>query len=157
MPIDKAFKSINDAGRFVELNKIRLKIRNQDDMLNVPEVPGVYWIETTMPEKEIFNPKIYKDKKRVTTPKGTKIIVQEKQNPYIIYNGTESNINRRLKQHLFKEGNEGTGKLGLEIHKGKWKEYEWYVFYMEIEDVPLRNAIEIWWRHNIGWPPFCKR
>ena len=149
-PIDTAIEWINKAGVFIESKKIKVQIRDKSDMGKVPEVPGVYWIETTMPERAIFDAKKFKEKRRKEPPKGTTIILQKEKNPYIIYNGTESNIRRRLSQHLFNEGNEGTGKRGLEIDTGKWREYEWNIYYMEIKDVPMRNAIEIWWRHHIG-------
>ncbi len=100
-----------------------------------------------------------KEKNRVNVPKGTKtsIIAQDLQKPYIIYNGTQANLNVRLRQHLFNESNEKTGKLGIKIDTGKLKKFKWYVFYWEIDDIVMRNAIETWWRINIGWPPFCKR
>ena len=159
VPINKAIYYLNEAGKSIDLKRLdnRVKIISREDMRNVPKLSGCYWIETTMPELLIFNSSQYERKKRKRPPVGTRPIKQIKNEPYIIYSGTESDVNKRLKQHLFNEGNSGTGKLGIEIDKGLYLDYDWYIYYYEVDDVPLRNALEIWWRHNVGWPPFCKR
>lgn len=105
-----------------------------------------------------FDLNMFKNKIRVTSPEDTRIIKQkDMSNSYIIYNGTEGNLRRRIGQHLFNQGHEKTGKLGLVISNEPYNNYEWLIYWLEIDNVPLRNAIEIWWRYNIGWPVFCKR
>ena len=128
---------------------------------NVQSVPGVYWIETTMPidimqksiEEVIKKPK----RIRVNPPKNSIIIKQNNDSFYIVYSGTEQNINSRLKAHLFNMGHKGTGKLGCIINTYPFNEYQWQVKFKQIDDITLRYAVESWWRLNIGWPSFCLR
>ncbi|WP_078552244.1 hypothetical protein [Bacillus alkalicellulosilyticus] len=63
MPLNTASESLEKAGRFIEENKKRVRIRSKADMNKIPLGPGVYWIETTMPESDIFSDDVYKRKK----------------------------------------------------------------------------------------------
>jgi len=140
----------------------RKKISTRQDLVSfVPVNAGLYWIETNMPDEEMLEAikkTTGKDDKRMRKNRPLKIDFTKADNGIkIIYSGTRSNIQSRLLEHLFNEGNDQTGKLGCKIEDKPFSEYEWYVSYHEIEDEPVRIAIEHWWRLNIGWPPFCLR
>ncbi|RLA82887.1 MAG: hypothetical protein DRG78_05915 [Epsilonproteobacteria bacterium] len=128
---------------------------------NVESVSGVYWIETTMPiniMKESIEKIIEKPKRiRVNPPINTTIIKQNNNSFYVVYSGTEQNINSRLKAHLFNMGHKGTGKLGCIINTVPFNKYQWQIKFKQIDDITLRYAVESWWRLNIGWPSFCLR
>lgn len=122
---------------------------------NVPGAPGVYWIETTMPVEEM---RIAIGKRlRVTPPRGTSLIEQEGKSWYVAYSGTEENLKKRLKQHLFNQGNAKTVKLGCVIDKEPFSQHRWRVGFAVIESYEIRYAVEAWWRRNNGWPKFCLR
>jgi len=123
-----------------------------DDLDKIPNSPGCYWIKTTMPIS-----KFDQSKRRKTPPAKTAFIEQQKGLPYTVYSGTEADIRKRLKQHLFNEGHEKTIKLGLKLDKPPYNRYSWYVSYVIIEDPIIRYAIESWWRSKFGWPQLCKR
>ena len=76
---------------------------------------------------------------------------------YVVYSGTEEDINKRLKQHLFNEGSDETGKLGCKIDEEPFSNYSWSVSFQIIDSYELRYAAEAWWRLNKGWPIFCLR
>lgn len=153
------------------LNKFGNEVENEKDSIpvttescidqNVPSLPGVYWIETTMPVdrmQDAISDVIGKRKKiRKTAPKGSSIITQEKGSLYVAYSGTEGNMRTRLKQHLFNIGNVDTVKLGCKINESPFNEYKWHVGFKQIDSYELRYAVESWWRLNIGWPVFCIR
>ena len=126
---------------------------------NIPTISGVYWIETTMPVEEMreaISNNIGKNKTIRKNPrKGTTFIEQRGQSLYVAYIGTEENINKRLKQHLFNKGSAKTGKLGCCVDGKRFKKYQWRVGYKQIDSFEIRYAIEAWWRLNIGWPKFC--
>src|SRR4051812_39817134 len=66
---------------------------------SVPAVPGVYWIETTMPVKKLhaaISAVADSDKRiRKKPPKGTNFIEQSKEEFYVAYSGTEENLRKR--------------------------------------------------------------
>lgn len=128
---------------------------------NVPNKAGVYWIETNMPtaemQKAISDVTGKQKKTRTNPPVGTSLIDQQNGGIYIVYSGTEENINKRLKQHLFNQGNVDTAKLGCVIDDEPFSNYEWRISFEVIESYELRYAIEAWWRLNHGWPKFCLR
>lgn len=128
---------------------------------NVPDKPGVYWIETTMPAEEMrqaISVVRKKEKKlRKTRPPGAAFIIQSAGQSYVAYSGTEEDLRERLKQHLFNEGHQRTEKLGCEIDKEPFSNYKWRVGFARIDSYELRYAIEAWWRINLGWPLFCLR
>lgn len=128
---------------------------------NVPNTPGVYWIETTMPIEEMriaITEVIGKNKRtRKNPPKGTRLIQHDPSEYYVAYSGTEDDMRKRLKQHLFNEGHVGTTKLGCVIDNEPFSNYKWRIGYSEIDSYEFRYAIEAWWRLNQGWPPFCLR
>lgn len=127
----------------------------------VPNAPGVYWIETTMPAEEMLSEisnVIGKEKRlRKKPPKGTSLIEQVGNSPYIAYSGTEEDMRKRLKQHLFNAGHADTVKLGCLIDEEPFSSFEWSVWFKEISSYELRYAVEAWSRLNCGWPKFCLR
>lgn len=128
---------------------------------NVPASPGVYWIETTMPVEQMrkaISDVLGKEKRiRKTPPSGTDFVVQKDDDWYVAYSGTEEDIRKRLKQHLFNQGHADTVKLGCLIDEDPFSDYQWRIGFAEIDSYELRYAIEAWWRLNIGWPIFCLR
>lgn len=128
---------------------------------NVPTSPGVYWIETTMPVEEMqsaISDMLGKEKKvRATPPRGARLIEQEGAGLYVAYSGTEKDLRKRLKQHLFNQGSAKTIKLGCVIDKEPFSQYQWRVGFAAIDSYEIRYAIEAWWRLNKGWPKFCLR
>ncbi|MEH8174109.1 hypothetical protein [Aeromonas veronii] len=128
---------------------------------NVPDMPGVYWIETTMPVGEMqsaISDVLGKEKKtRANPPKGTSLIEQQGSNWYVAYSGTEEDLRKRLKQHLFNQGHAKTVKLGCVIDEEPFSRFQWRVGYALIESYEIRYAVEAWWRLNKGWPIFCLR
>jgi len=128
---------------------------------NVPASPGVYWIETTMPVGEMQSAiadVLGKVKKvRATSPRGASLIEQEGEGLYVAYSGTEEDLRKRLKQHLFKQGHAKTVKLGCVIDEEPFSQYQWRVGFAAIDSYEIRYAVEAWWRLNKGWPKFCLR
>jgi hypothetical protein len=125
----------------------------------VPTLPGVYWIETTMPVEKMriaISEVLGRDRViRKKTPKGTTRIDQNGDDFYVVYSGTEENINRRLKQHLFNQGHANTVKLSCVIDDEPFSNYKWRVKFKEIDNYEIRYAVEAWWRFKFGWPAFC--
>jgi hypothetical protein len=128
---------------------------------NVPASPGVYWISTTMPvekmRKAISNVLQKPKKIRATQPRGAGLIEQEGDRSYVAYSGTEEDLRKRLKQHLFNQGHGNTVKLGCVIDEDPFSQYQWHVSFSVIESYEIRYAVETWWRLNMGWPIFCLR
>ena len=126
-----------------------------------PSSSGVYWIETTMPIEEMreaISEVLGKEKRlRKKPPKGTKLIEQNGTELYVAYSGTEDDIKKRLKQHLFNQGHADTVKLGCVIDEEPFSKYKWRISFTEIDSYELRYAVEAWWRLNVGWPAFCLR
>jgi len=139
----------------------RKKISTRQDLVSfAPKDGGLYWIETNMPDNkllEAIKKTTGKDKRVRNTPPKNIEPIKPNNGVKVVYSGTRSNIQSRLLEHLFNEGNTETGKLGCKIEDLPFSKYDWYVSYYEIEDEPVRIAIEHWWRLNIGWPPFCLR
>lgn len=155
--LDKVGKQVEE----VRKTSKRKKVSNRQGLVNfVPTNGGLYWIETNMPDDkllEAIKKTTGKDKRmRKTPPK--KIDFTKADNGFkVVYSGTRSNIQSRLLEHLFNEGNDKTGKLGCKIEDKPFSQYEWYVSYCDLNDDTVRVAIESWWRLNAGWPPFCLR
>ena len=128
---------------------------------HVPSAPGVYWIETTMPaedmQRAIYQVTNKERKLRQDPPEGISSIKQKNHSLYVVYSGTEKDMKKRLKQHLFNEGGRGVNRLGCIIDNPQFSCYKWHVGYRTICRDELRYAIEIWWRRKFGWPVFCKR
>lgn len=128
---------------------------------HVPAAPGVYWIETTMPVEEIktaISQVTGKEKRsRKKPPEGTRLIEQNGNSQYVVYSGTEGDLKKRLKQHLFNDGHSDTAKLGCVLSSKPFSDYEWSVWFREIASYEIRYAVEAWWRLNCGWPPLCLR
>lgn len=126
---------------------------------HVPSVPGVYWIETTMPMEEMraaISEVLGRNKRlRKSPPRGTSRISQSGDELYVVYSGTEDDINRRLKQHLFNQGHADTVKLGCVISEEPFSHYKWRVRFHEVDSYIFRYAVEAWWRSKYGWPAFC--
>lgn len=128
----------------------------------VSDLAGVYWIETTMPVSEmqraIANVLGQEEKRvRAKAPKGTSLIEQQGAGWYVAYSGTEENVRKRLKQHLFNQGSPKTAKLGCVIDAEPFSRFQWRVGFFLIESYEIRYAVEAWWRLNKGWPVFCLR
>lgn len=133
--------------------------------------PGVYWVETTMPlakiqkafqrMKEEKEPekegKVREKRARVQPPSAIGLIEQDEGERYVVYSGTDENVAKRLKQHLFDQGGEKTRKLGFKIDKGEFAKFDWYASFHEIRDYEIRYAVEAAWRAVYGWPVFCLR
>lgn len=162
--------AIEDFGKHAFDSRTTKPVKEKACFEDVPKKPGVYWIETTMPVEEIL---VAIDKlieqeqeqeqeqgkqKRIRTAKNghPPIIKQEDGGLYVIYVGTEDNLQRRLKQHLFNEGGKGTARLGCRIHEAPFNQYQWQISYTEIKTEYLRYAVESWWRSK-QWPVFCLR
>ncbi|VFB09262.1 Uncharacterised protein [Aeromonas salmonicida] len=128
---------------------------------NVNASPGVYWIETTMPVDKLqcaISDVLGKPKKiRASHPQGSKLIEQKDSEYYVVYSGTEENLNKRLKQHLFNQGHTETVKLGCVIDDKPFSDYKWRVSFSFIDSYEIRYAVEACWRLNKGWPKFCLR
>jgi hypothetical protein len=77
---------------------------------------------------------------RVTTPEGIGFC-QPSRKYTVIYCGTRSNIQSRLLEHLFNDGNEGTGKLGCELETDPFNSYGWFISYYELSNTTLRYAL----------------
>jgi len=124
-----------------------------------PSSPGVYWIETTMPIEEMrraISEVLGKERRlRKKPPTGTKLIQQKGTDFYVVYSGTEEDINKRLKQHLFNQGHADTVKLGCVIDEEPFTKYKWRISFATIDSYEFRYAVEAWWRRNVGWPAFC--
>jgi len=160
---DKLKTLLDTVGEQVEKERkaIRKKIFTRQELINfVPTTGGLYWIETDMPDDKLLTAI------KITTGKNKRIrksppkdvgFTQAKKGFKVVYSGTRSNIQSRLLEHLFNEGNANTGKLGCEIEDTPFSKYEWYVSFYKLENDPVRIAIESWWRLNVGWPPFCLR
>lgn len=129
--------------------------------LNIPASQGVYWIETTMPVGKMQSAisEVFGKKKKIKEkpPRGTSLIEQQGDDFYVAYLGTEENMKKRLKQHLFNQGHSKTIKLGCIIDKEPFSQYKWRVNFVSIESYEIRYAVEMWWRLNKGWPKFCLR
>lgn len=128
---------------------------------NIPDSSGVYWIETTMPVDKLQNAISVvlgkKKKVRVKPPQGASLIEQDNNEFYVVYSGTEEDLRKRLKQHLFNKGHVKTVKLGCVIDKKPFSKYQWRVGVVAIDSYEIRYAVEAWWRLNKGWPQFCLR
>ena len=128
---------------------------------NVPATPGVYWIETNMPVEEMqsaISDVLGKERKvRATPPRGASLIEQKGDGLYVAYSGTEVDLRKRLKQHLFNQGHAKTVKLGCVIDQEPFSQYQWCVGFTVIDSYEIRYAVEAWWRLNKGWPKFCLR
>lgn len=149
-------------GQKVDAEKTAVEVTNPACVdSNVPASPGVYWIETTMPVEKLqsaISDVLGKDKKvRATPPRGARSIEQEGNNSYVAYSGTEEDLRKRLKQHLFNQGHAKTVKLGCVIDEEPFSQYQWRVGFVVIESYEIRYAVEAWWRRNKGWPKFCLR
>lgn len=160
--LDDLNKLLNEYGQAVNSQKTVIDVISTNCIdSNVPASPGVYWIETTMPVDEMQTAisEVLDKKKRIrkTPPRGTKLIVQQKSDYYFAYSGTEDDLRKRLKQHLFNQGHADTVKLGCVIDEIPFSQYKWRVGFAVIDSYVFRYAVEAWWRLNIGWPPFCLR
>ncbi|BBN87053.1 hypothetical protein [Azospira sp. I09] len=154
---------ISKVGQIVEARRCRkrVQIRTRADLVsNTKKQPGLYWIETNMPASDITEAvkKCSGKTKNVRKTKPQGIGITRSVSGYqIIYSGTESDIQKRLLEHLFNEGADSTEKMSLQIDKPPFAQYDWYISCVHIKDYSTRYALEAWWRLNIGWPPFCKR
>jgi hypothetical protein len=153
---------LNQYGHTVNAEKTVVEVNSTTCIdASVPASPGVYWIETTMPIETMRNAisEVLGKNKRIrkSPPKGINLIQQRGADFYVAYSGTEDDIRKRLKQHLFNEGHADTVKLGCVIDEDPFSGYKWRVSFTVIESYEFRYAIEAWWRLNVGWPPFCLR
>ena len=160
--LDKLKKLLHQYGQKVDAEKITIEVTNIACIdSSVPASPGVYWIETTMPVEKMkcaISEVLGKKKKiRVRPPRGTSIIEQQNSDWYVAYSGTDEDLRKRLKQHLFNQGHAKTVKLGCIIDKEPFSSFQWRVSFARIESHEIRYAIETWWRLNKGWPIFCLR
>ena len=162
--IDGLKTILEQVGKKVEKERIALrkKISSRAELIDfVPTAGGLYWIETNMPGTEMLEAiketTGKKKRMRSSKPRNGAGFTKANNGHQIVYSGTRSNIQSRLLEHLFNEGNVNTGKLGCKIEDTPFSKYEWHLSYYILEDDSVRIAIESWWRLNIGWPPFCLR
>lgn len=160
--LDDLKRLLNEYGQTINAEKTVVDVNSTNCIdANVPTSPGVYWIETTMPVNEMQTAisKVLDKKKRIrkSPPQGTILIEQQKTDFYVAYSGTEDDLRKRLKQHLFNQGHPGTVKLGCVVNDAPFSHYKWRVGFAVIDNYEFRYAVEAWWRLNIGWPPFCLR
>ncbi len=156
---------LDDVGKNVEQERKeksnRKKIASKLQLEKwAPDSPGIYWIETNMPEDEMLasiKKTTGKEKKvRSTAPEG-KGYCKTRSGYTMVYCGTQASIKSRLLEHLFNEGSQNTAKLGCKLEDEPFSKYGWFISYYELENTTLRYAIESWWRINVGWPKFCLR
>lgn len=160
--LEQLKKLLSEYGELIESSRSRISVKSTACIdKEIPSTSGVYWIETNMPVEELrlaITEVVGKEKKlRKTPPKGTKLISQKSSEMYVVYSGTEDDLKKRLKQHLFNQGHADTVKLGCVIDEEPFSTYTWHVSIAEIPSYELRYAIEAWWRLNKGWPVFCLR
>jgi hypothetical protein len=153
---------LHQCGQKIDAEKVVIEVHSTACIdSGVPALPGVYWIETTMPAEEIQNAiteVLGKEKKtRTNPPCGTNLIEQQSSGWYVVYSGTEEDLRKRLKQHLFNQGHVNTVKLGCVIDEEPFSKYQWRVSFVHIDSYEIRYAVEAWWRLNKGWPMFCLR
>ncbi|WP_192036263.1 hypothetical protein [Halomonas sp. YLGW01] len=159
----KALKALlHQYGNKVDAKKALIEVTSTECIdANVPDYPGVYWVETTMPVEDMksaISNVLGKEKKvRRTPPPGVSIIEQEGDSLYVAYSGTEEDWRKRLKQHLFNQGHAKTVKLCCVIDEKPFSQYRWRVGFAAIDSYEIRYAVEAWWRLNKGWPKFCLR
>lgn len=149
-------------GEKLEQGRSAVEVNSADGIDSIaPSKAGIYWIETTMPRDKMASAiSTITGKKRATRktkPEGVGLIEQNGDEFYVAYSGTQDNIRKRLRQHLFNEGSAGTVKLGCVISQAPFSDFKWRVGFVEIESYELRYALEAWWRLKIGWPVFCRR
>lgn len=160
--LDDLKKLLHEYGQTINTQRTVVDVYSSNCIdASVPSSPGVYWIETTMPINEMqdaISDVLGKEKRiRKKPPQGTKIIEQQNLDYYAVYSGTEDDLRKRLKQHLFNHGHADTVKLGCIINETPFSKYKWRIKFAVIDSYEFRYAVETWWRHNIGWPPFCLR
>ncbi len=158
--LDKLKSLLSEYGQEVEKTKTTVDVTGTSCLdKGTPSSPGVYWIETTMPIEEMrkaISEVLGKERRlRKKPPKGTKLIKQNGTDFYVVYSGTEDDINKRLKQHLFNQGHTDTVKLGCVIDEEPFSQYKWRICFTTIDSYEFRYAVEAWWRLNVGWPAFC--
>ena len=160
--LDELKRLLNEYGQEVQETKKTVDVTSALclDKRVAPTSSGVYWIEKiTMPieemRKAISEVRGKEKRLRRNPPRETSFIEQNGADSYVAYIGTEYNINRRLKQHLFNQGHVDTAKLSCIIDKEPFSKYKWRISFKEINSYELRYAVEAWWRLNIGWPMFC--
>lgn len=160
--LDKLKELLSEYGEEVHESKQSIAIKSTSCIdKNVPSSPGVYWIETNMPTEEMrasISEVTGKTKRiRKNPPNGTSLIESIGADTCVVYSGTEEDINKRLKQHLFNLGHVDTVKLGCVIDEEPFSNYTWKIGFKQIDSYELRYAVEAWWRLNKGWPKFCLR
>lgn len=161
-PLENLKKLLSEYGWNINAVKTVIEIISPSCInTNVPNSPGVYWIETTMPVDQMqtaISVVLGKKKRtRKSPPQGTALIEQRNSDYYVAYSGTEDDLRKRLKQHLFNQGNGQTVKLGCVINAPPFSQYKWRIGFAVIDSYEFRYAVEAWWRLNVGWPPFCLR
>lgn len=138
----------------------------------LPLNPGFYKIYTDAPEYilQTFNKrddsKHYNIGKKVTAskelPQGYRIL-QEKDNPYIVYTGHSFSLRQRAREHF--KGSRGTGCLAI-FQLIDLRGYNWYFSYLETstlldekrKDSKLfRTYLEQKLRSQLGWPILCSQ
>ena len=153
---------LNAVGEKLEQGRSAVEVNSVGGIDSIaPSKAGIYWIETTMPRDKMASAistitgKMRETRK--TKPEGVGLIEQSGDGFYVAYSGTQDNIRKRLRQHLFNEGSASTVKLGCVISQAPFSDFKWRVGFVEIESYELRYALEAWWRLKIGWPVFCRR
>ena len=160
--LEKLEKLLSEFGEEIHQSKQSIVVKSTSCIdANVPNSPGVYWIETNMPTEEMrasISEVTGKVKRiRKNPPRGTSLIEPMGADAYVVYSGTEEDINKRLKQHLFNLGHVCTVKLGCIIDEEPFNKYIWKIGFQQIDSYEFRYAVEAWWRLNKGWPKFCLR
>lgn len=138
--------------------------------INIPNTGGWYLIKTNTPIATLQG---------LGSPKGinhndipsyvqysqelinnTLAIQQQKEDMYVVYNGEDSNLKRRAREHVF--GHPTTHCLGLSNYP-ILKNYDWKFYFLPVSALNLPNdkGIRVFgeqiWRSENGWPILCKR
>lgn len=153
---------IDSVGQQMERERNAYEVSSVDGINSLaPTSSGIYWIETTMPKEKLASAisKVAGRERmtRKTKPDGVGLIEQTGDAFYVVYSGTEDNIRKRLRQHLFNEGSSSTVRLGCVISQEPFSAFRWRIGFIEIKSYEIRYALEAWWRLKIGWPVFCLR
>ncbi|RJR26667.1 hypothetical protein C4561_04645 [candidate division WWE3 bacterium] len=97
--LEQTVTALNKLGKRVDAKREenRFRVNTLDDLDHlVPEQPGCYWIESTMPLSKFRKSKV----RKTAPPNGAQLIKKKKGQLFIVYVGTESNVRKRLKEHL---------------------------------------------------------
>ncbi|MFW0859198.1 MAG: hypothetical protein AAGB97_03325 [Dehalococcoidia bacterium] len=142
---------------------------------DIPSEAGWYLIKTNTPIKvlKFVEPPKPEHKAHINIPKTIKetsnlqkagiAITQYGNQDYVVYNGQAKDLRARAREH--ENGHPKTYCLGLSNYESL-RGYRWTFCYVAVssckllsnmDDKPLRLAVEQGWRAKNGWPILCKK